>query len=133
MPWSPLEAEIERAFWRRVIDHPDPAIGCWLWTGPPDERGYGHMWDGKNNMRAHRYAYESAVGKIPPGLDLDHLCSRTMCVKPRHLEPVTQFENSLRARLRRLYASRGRKMPLGFRTIVPDSAYLALGPNECLI
>ena len=42
---------------------------------------------------AHRVSYEMAKGKIPDGLQLDHLCRMTLCVNPSHLEPVTPKEN----------------------------------------
>lgn len=55
-------------------------------------------------VRAHRWAYLHFVGKIPAGLDLDHLCRNRWCVNPEHLEPVTRSEN-----LTRGYAARGPK------------------------
>jgi len=41
------------------------------------------------------------VGPIPDGLHLDHLCANPPCVRPDHLEPVTQAENNRRAAQRR--------------------------------
>jgi len=125
MPAALLEAEIERLFWSHVIDHPDPAITCWLWNGPMREDDYGRFFIDGLEIRAHRFAYESLVGKIPPGMVPDHLCSRRRCV--RHLEVVTPEENTRRGRLRTLYASRGRALPPGFRTIIPDDAGLPEG------
>lgn len=57
------------------------------------DRGYGQFWDGTKTVRAHRFSYELARGKIPEGLDLDHLCRNRACVRPDHLEPVTDKEN----------------------------------------
>lgn len=73
--------------------------GCWLWVGAIDKNtGYGrfHAGDGRRTVNAHRFAYETFVGPIPPGLDLDHLCRVRACVRPSHLEPVTRRENLLR-------------------------------------
>jgi segregation and condensation protein B len=41
---------------------------------------------------AHRQSYRLIVGKIPVGLELDHLCRVPRCVNPYHLEPVTRAE-----------------------------------------
>ena len=76
--------------------------GCWEWQGSViPQRASGHnfygvfYWDGKQGY-AHRYAYEQAHGAMPEGLVTDHLCRRTRCVNPDHLEPVTHKENILR-------------------------------------
>lgn len=71
---------------------------CWLWRGYIAPNGYGQI--GMSNPRrveyAHRAAYELLVGPIPEGMQLDHLCRTRACVRPDHLEPVTQRENLLR-------------------------------------
>lgn len=63
--------------------------GCWEWTGQMNDAGYGIA----RKRRAHRVIYELLVGPIAPGLQLDHLCRNRCCVRPDHLEPVTQAEN----------------------------------------
>jgi hypothetical protein len=72
--------------------------GCWLWKLTPDTHGYGvaARRTGKGSytrLRAHRLSYETYVGAIPDGLDLDHLCRNRACCNPDHLEPVTRREN----------------------------------------
>lgn len=81
----------------------DKSGECWVWTAAPNNRsdgtGYGRFTvSHKPNRRmlAHRYAYEELVGPIPEGLELDHLCRNTACVRPDHLEPVTMSENRVR-------------------------------------
>lgn len=72
---------------------------CWEWTGAKDPKGYGKVTRGRSGegtMLSHRAVYEFLVGKIPEGLVLDHLCRNPSCVKPTHLEPVTQRENTVR-------------------------------------
>ncbi|MBW8704412.1 hypothetical protein MBT84_32915 [Streptomyces sp. MBT84] len=66
---------------------------CWIWTGGGDGRGYGRFWNGTKQVIAHRWSYQHQYGAIPAGLVLDHLCRRTRCVRPDHLEAVTQAEN----------------------------------------
>ena len=51
---------------------------------------------GRKMIQAHRVAYELVKGKIPAGLELDHLCRNRICCNPAHLEAVTGRENSLR-------------------------------------
>lgn len=73
---------------------------CWLWAGKVDRYGYGglQIWiDGKDRYYiAHRIVYQTLVGPIPEGLDLDHLCKVKLCVNPEHLEPVTKRVNTQR-------------------------------------
>ncbi|UUW87397.1 HNH endonuclease signature motif containing protein [Pimelobacter simplex] len=85
---------IER-FWAKV-DKTSPS-GCWEWTAARQPNGYGRFGWAKGDIRmAHRVAYELTKGPIPAGLVIDHLCRNHGCVRPDHLEPVTQRENILR-------------------------------------
>jgi hypothetical protein len=74
----------------------DPDTECWMWIGSADALGYGKLWRDGQPVMAHRAAYEMIVGEIPEGLVIDHLCRTPPCVNPRHLEPVTRRENTLR-------------------------------------
>lgn len=71
---------------------------CWNWIGARDPHGYGRWGDGKNGQTqlAHRRAYEFLRGPIPVGLEIDHLCRNTSCVRPEHLQPVTGEVNRSR-------------------------------------
>lgn len=73
--------------------HPTLGTACWLWTASIDLGGYGQFYYRGARGKAHRFAYESAVGPIPDGLQLDHLCRVRSCVNPAHLEAVTMLEN----------------------------------------
>lgn len=99
-----IRAEIPNAsgFWSRV-DKDAEADGCWLWSGAQfgGDAGdrYGSFYVRGNPGRqvyAHRLSYELAIGPIPDGLHLDHLCCIRLCVNPAHLEPVTSRVNTLR-------------------------------------
>lgn len=63
--------------------------GCWVWLGALS-KGYGIVQRGGKRHYAHRYAYERAVGPIPEGLELHHVCENPRCVRPDHLVPVTR-------------------------------------------
>ncbi len=69
---------------------------CWEWLASVTNGGYGRYRLPGRHVTAHRFGYERAMGAIPEGLDLDHLCRNRRCVNPRHLEPVSERENTLR-------------------------------------
>lgn len=105
MPPPRQPAPIADRLWAKVnkegpVPETRPELGpCWVWTGKPDGKGYGQINAGRRPskmLRAHRVAYELCVGPIPEDLQLDHLCRNRMCVRPEHLEPVTQRVNVLR-------------------------------------
>lgn len=80
-------------FWEKV----KKTDGCWIWTASIYGKGYGKYTVRGKHYAAHRYAYELIKGKIPDGMQLDHLCRNKLCVNPDHLEPVTNAENQRRA------------------------------------
>jgi len=66
---------------------------CWILKGFTTNKGYGKVTIAGQRLYAHRAMYEQSVGPIPDGLDLDHLCRQTKCIRPDHLEPVTRARN----------------------------------------
>jgi HNH endonuclease len=84
--------------------------GCWIWTGATTG-GYGVVSANGRIERAHRVSYELAYGKIPDGLHLDHLCRVRACIRPDHLEAVTQAENNRRAGEARTQCPAGHELP----------------------
>ena len=84
-----MTAEQQRRFMERFT----VGDGCWEWTASRTSAGYGNLRLTDRNVYAHRASYELFVGPIPAGLQIDHLCRNRACVRPDHLEPVTQQEN----------------------------------------
>ena len=74
------------------------SIDCWIWTGTILDNGYGQVRLDGRRWLVHRLFYESFIGPIPEGMQLDHLCRVRACVNPNHLEPVTGRENLMRGR-----------------------------------
>jgi hypothetical protein len=70
---------------------------CWEWTGAKIN-GYGSI--GLSNPTrhrlVHRWVWETLVGPIRQGLELDHRCRNHACCNPDHLEPVTKKINQER-------------------------------------
>jgi len=91
-----MRKSIEERFWDKI----DKTSGCWLWKastwGGKEGYRYGQFKIGVKGHYAHRFAYELIKGKIPKGLDIDHLCRNRLCCNPAHLEAVTRQENLLR-------------------------------------
>ena len=83
-------------FWAKVRVLPN---SCWQWTGARALNGYGHLGMGSRTVYAHRLAYDTLIGPIPDGLELDHLCRNRGCVNPSHIEPVTRAINLQRSPL----------------------------------
>lgn len=75
-----------------------PLGECWVWVGRMNRNGYGRMYHAGAEMMSHRLCYEAAVGPIPDGQLLDHICRTRCCINPAHLEPVTHSVNTLRGK-----------------------------------
>lgn len=85
--------------------------GCVIWTGPLCRGGYGKTRYEGRTRTAHSLSYETLVGPVPAGMQLDHLCHtrdsscdggaciHRQCINPDHLEPVTSKENNRRSPL----------------------------------
>jgi hypothetical protein len=81
-------------FWRNVVKGDNES--CWNWVGRKDKDGYGRFAFKPKHYLAHKFLYERTKGKVPLGLELDHLCFNRACVNLKHLEPTTGRQNILR-------------------------------------
>lgn len=119
----------EIRFWRKV----EQSDGCWLWIAARNADGYGSFWLGspRRSIGAHRFAYELLVGQIPAGMQLDHLCRVRHCVRPDHLEPVTNRENTIRGLAPVISRQRGemRTHCINDHEITPESVRYAKRPD----
>lgn len=68
---------------------PEPNSGCWLFDGALHRDGHGAIGGEtgarRQMLKAHRVAYELAVGPIPEGQVVCHRCDVPACVNPAHL------------------------------------------------
>ena len=74
---------------------------CWAWTEYRNVKGYGvfSTWKRKfGSELVHRVSYMLHVGPIPRGITVDHLCFNRACVRPDHLQLLSQQENASRQR-----------------------------------
>lgn len=77
----------------RVVPNPQLDTPCWFWTASPTiGKGgvrYGQYYHEGKIKRAHRYAYETAHGRmIQQGHHIHHTCSEKLCCNPAHLVEV---------------------------------------------
>lgn len=94
---------IEERFWARVdrdgpLPPERPDLGpCWLWLAGLNTNGYGQF-DGvpEAGALAHRVAWVLFDYTLIAGLELDHLCRESRCVRPSHLEQVPKLVNMMR-------------------------------------
>ena len=88
----------------------EPLTFCWEWTACKFRQGYGLFHFNGKDGSAHRFAYEYWKGKIPAGLEIDHLCNNKKCVNPSHLEAVTHAEHMRRVIIPKgIYSREGKK------------------------
>jgi hypothetical protein len=117
-------------FWEKV----DKGGDCWLWTASVDMAGYGQFGVTEGVIvKAYRWAWEQENGPVPAGMQLDHLCRERRCVRPSHLEPVTQRENLLRGDGPSARAARATECPKGHPYDEANTRLNSRGHRVCVI
>ena len=73
---------------------------CLIWPGATS--GYGYPVATVNGRGTfgylHRIIYHHAVGYIPDGYVVDHICTNKLCLNPDHLRILTASDNNVRDR-----------------------------------
>ena len=95
--FTPGEA---RDFWTKVDMNgprkPWMRKRCWIWKAFINNKGYANISFRSKKTYAHIVSYLIHKGPIPEGLEIDHKCRTTNCIRPSHLQAVTHRENMLR-------------------------------------
>ena len=123
----PVRPSLDDRFWAKVnkngpVNKYRPDLGpCWIWTGARSQAGYGQLRVDNNARLGHRLSFELHGGVLIKGYHLDHLCRTRLCIRPSHLEQVTQRRNSLRSK-RTLEPQIGGQFPnkSGYRGVIRD-------------
>lgn len=98
----------------KICIHPDlrhNGTPCWIWTNCRQAQGYGHTsYRGNRAIKVHRLMFAWLVHPLPHGRkhgEIDHLCRRTSCCNPIHLEFVTTQVNVRRMKFLQTHCIRG--------------------------
>ena len=93
----------------RKMECNDELGGCWLWSGPKSEKGYGSLSVEGKHYAAHRLSAMLFLGfNIYSDMIILHRCDIPSCVNPRHLlvgttqDNMTDKSNKIRAQKVRL-------------------------------
>lgn len=79
-----------------AIDKSGGDNACWPWKKSLMSRGYGQIWTGTRNGRAHRIAYELAHGvTLSNDQHVMHSCDNRDCCNPAHLSVGSNADNMI--------------------------------------
>jgi hypothetical protein len=100
--WRPrddADSELIASFDRFVglLDVDDDAACPWVWTGKPNDDGYGRFRVNADRIEyAQRVSYMLFVDDLADDEQVDHTCRNRLCTYPPHLRPEWLGEHQAR-------------------------------------
>jgi hypothetical protein len=91
---APLTMHFTQEAIERFWSYVQKTDGCWEWTGPKFQSGYGILTIKRKMHRAHRASVVLHGGEIPNAMVVMHKCDNPGCVRPEHLTVGTVEENN---------------------------------------
>lgn len=80
-----------------LIKFPKNENDCAVWTGSPDQQGYGKIGrivnGHKLTLRPHRVVYELYFGPVDSSIGILHICDNPLCCNILHLFAGSQLDN----------------------------------------
>lgn len=73
--------------------------GCWEWQKGKTKAGYGQVTLSGKRQYAHRVMYVLFYGEIEIGKIVDHICNNPSCINPKHLQAISQLDNTIRSQI----------------------------------
>ena len=105
---------------------------CWEWQGSRNPQGYGVLWNGEKNVRAHRWFFEYLRDTKLGKLQCCHHCDNTSCVNPFHLFAGTSKDNAMdMVNKKRQNNSRKLYCKHGHRYTEANTYYFPSGRRNC--
>lgn len=124
--WSMTEEE--RAIFSSMVVE-DCASGCLVWVGRRSNYGYGMFHRNHKIGLAHRLAWTTWRGEIPPlPMCIDHLCRNRACQNVDHMEVVDKVTNTMRGQSYFAINARKTECPRG-HSLSGENLVIETGPK----
>ncbi|MFI6861288.1 HNH endonuclease signature motif containing protein [Streptomyces sp. NPDC050421] len=108
----------------------EPVNGCLEVTGmEPGSHGYYSTRFERKTIRLHRLIFAELVGHLPDTDQVHHTCANRACIRPGHLQRVTQRENMAEMQERNAYRARISELESALRALSPEHTLLG-GPSN---
>lgn len=130
---------LQERFWNKVnlkgpIPDDRPHLGnCWVWTGAHVPQGYGSIQHDGRQHPAHRISWLLSYG-VMPTKHINHLCRNRSCVRPSHLEDVSNRENLLDSPITKATVNAAKThCPQGHPYSPENTRVVGRGLRQCII